>query len=129
MLEIWCCLLRSIDKGLKKKDIYKSDRTGTHQFLICSRFFPFEWVEGEYLVNCGDFSGDCSSIHVTRSDFRSSEDKEGLFGAITDTFMLMEVIIFIWSALISLIVFSNIGSGSNDATSILLFVLFYSNYR
>ena len=38
-------------------------------------------------------------------------------------FMVVEVILFRWLYLISLIVFSNVGPGSNFATSILLFIL------
>ena len=49
------------------------------------------------------------------SDFTYSEDKECLFEVIADTFMSMEVILFKLLALISLIVFSNVGSGSNFA--------------
>ena len=56
--------------------------------------FPLGYIEDKLLVNCGDFSGDCSSIHGMRSDFRCSKYKEGLFEVISDTFMSMEVIIF-----------------------------------
>ena len=41
-------------------------------------------------------------------------------------FMIMEVIPFKWLALISLIVFSNVGSGSNFTASKLLFILSWS---
>ena len=41
---------------------------------------------------------------------------------ISDTFMSMEVILFKLSSLISLIVFSNVGSGSNFSASKLLLI-------
>ena len=44
-------------------------------------------------MNCGDFPGDCRSIHGTRLDFRCLEDKEGLFEVIADTIMSIEVIL------------------------------------
>ena len=56
--------------------------------------FPLGHIEDKLLVNCGDFSGDCSIIHGMRLDFRCSEDEEGLFEVIANTFMLMEVILF-----------------------------------
>ena len=40
----------------------------------------------------------------------------------------MEVILFKWLYLISLIFFSNVGSGSNFAASIMLFILTYSKF-
>ena len=58
-----------------------------------------------------------------RSDFRCLEDKEGVFEVIADRFVSMEVILLKLLALISLIVFSNFGSGSNFDTSIMLFIL------
>ena len=57
------------------------------------------------------------------SDFRRPEEKGGLFGVISDTFMSTEVILFKLLYLISLIVFSNVGSGSNFAASNLLFII------
>ena len=62
-----------------------------------------------------------------RLDFRCSEDEEDLFGVVADTFMSMEVILFKLLALISLMVFSHVGSGSNFATSKLF--LIQSGYR
>ena len=58
-----------------------------------------------------------------RSNRICSGDKEILFEVIADTFISMEVILFKLSALISLIVFSNIGSGSKFDTSIMMFIL------
>ena len=52
-------------------------------------------------MNCGDFFGDFRSNHVMRSGFRCSEDKEGLFGVVSGTFMPIEVILFRLLALIS----------------------------
>ena len=69
------------------------------------------------MVNYGDTFGDCRSMNGIISDFICSEDKEGLLEVIADTFMSMDAIIFKWLALIPSIVFSNIGSGSNVATS------------
>ena len=57
------------------------------------------------------------------SYFRCSEYEEGLFEVIDDTFVSMEVIIFKWLALISLMVFSNVGSGSNFDASKLFFII------
>ena len=51
------------------------------------------------------FTGDFWSIHGMRLDFRCSEDEDGLFEVIADTFMAMEVILFKQLALISLIAF------------------------
>ena len=47
---------------------------------------------------------------------------------IADRFMVVEVILFRWLSLISLIVFSNVGPGSNFATLILLFILSGSKF-
>ena len=58
-----------------------------------------------------------------RSDFRCSEDKEFLFEVIADKLISMEVILFQILALVSLIVFSNVVSGSNFPVSNLLFIL------
>ena len=56
-----------------------------------------------------------------RSGVICSEDKTGSFELIADTFMSMEVIIFKSLALISLILFPNIGYGFNfDALKIFL---------
>ena len=51
-----------------------------------------------------------------------------MFEVIYDASMSMEVILFKLLDLISLIVFSNVGSGSNFATSILLFILSCSKF-
>ena len=55
-------------------------------------------------------------------DLRGSENKEGVFELIADTFMSTEVMLFKLLALISLIVFSIFGSGSNSSDSNLLLV-------
>ena len=78
----------------KKKDIYNSDLRRTHNFRICIWVFHLWCMEDKCLVNCGDFTGDCRSTHGIISDFRCSEDKEGLFEVIYDTFMLIEVIFY-----------------------------------
>ena len=62
-----------------------------------------------------------------RSYFRCSEDEDG-FGVIDNTFMSMSVILLKRLALVFLIVFSNVGSGSNFAASVLLFVLSRSKF-
>ena len=62
------------------------------------------------------------------SVFRFSEDKEGLFEVIADIYVSMELILSKLSALISLIVFSNVSSGSNVSASKLLFVLSRSKF-
>ena len=56
------------------------------------------------------------------SGFRCSENEEGMFEVIYDASMSMEVILFKLLYLISLIVFSNIGSGSNFAALKLLLI-------
>ena len=65
-----------------------------------------------------------------RLDFECSEDEEGLFKVISDTFMSMEVILFKLLALVLLIVFSNAGFGSDFSALELLFIrsrsIFYS---
>ena len=53
--------------------------------------------------------------------FKSGQGR--LFEEIADKFMLTEVILFKWLALISLIVISNVSLGSNFDTSVQLFVL------
>ena len=107
----------------QNNDRYNPDLRVTHHFWICSWVFPLGFIENNVFVDCGNFSGDCRSIHGMRSDFRCSEDKVGLFEIIADRFMEAEVIIFRWLYLISLIIFSNVSSGSNFSTSILLFIL------
>ena len=59
----------------------------------CSWVFPVGCIEDKLLVNCGDFSVDCRSIHDMRSYFRCSEDEEGFFEVISDKFLSMEVIL------------------------------------
>ena len=44
-------------------------------------------MEDNFLVDFGDFIGDFRIIHVMILEFRCSEDKEGLFGFMADTFM------------------------------------------
>ena len=78
-------------------------------------------VHENILVNCGDFTGDCSSIHVMILALIFSEDKEGLFEVMSDRFMKMEVIIFILLSLISSVFFSNVVAGF-----IFLLQLFFS---
>ena len=56
--------------------------------------FPLGYIEDKCLVNCGDFLGDCRSIHGTRLGFICLEDKYGLFEVIPDTLMPMEVVPF-----------------------------------
>ena len=85
--------------------------------------FPLGCIEEKYLVNGGYLTGDRRSIHGIISNFICSEDEDGLFGVIAYTFMSMEVILFKLLSLISLIVFSNVGSGSNFATSIMMIIL------
>ena len=72
---------------------------------------------------CGDFSGDCRSIHGTRFCHRSSEDEERLFEVKADKLMSMEVILLKVLDLISLIVFSKVGSSFCFAASNMLFIL------
>ena len=79
-------------------------------------------------MNCGGFSGDCRSIHGTILDFRCLEDEYGLFKTISDTFMSMEVMLFKGLALISLILFSNVGAGSDFSASKLLLIQSGSNF-
>ena len=67
--------------------IYSADLRGTHNFGICSWVFPLEYIEEKLLVNYGEFSGDCRSIHGIRSGFRCPEDKEDLFEVMDDKFM------------------------------------------
>ena len=66
------------------------------------------------------------------SAFRCSEDEKGLFEVIAYRSMAIDVILFKWLYLISLMVFSNVGSGLKKSASILLFILIYlkllSNY-
>ena len=68
---------------------YSAYLRGTHNFRIFSWVFPLCYIEDKLLVNCGDFSGDCRIIHDMRSDFRCSEDEEGLFEVIADTLISM----------------------------------------
>ena len=90
--------------------------------------FPLRWIENKWLVNYGDFTSDGRSIHGTISHYRCSKNEYGLLEVIDDTFMAMELKLFIWLALISLIVFSNVVSGSNVAASKLLFILTGSKF-
>ena len=117
LLDIWFCLLRGIDKILTK--------TRIDIMLIWEEPTIFEFVVG-CLVNCGDFPVYFSSIHGMRSAFICSEDDNGLFEVLADRFMVMEVILFKLLSLISLMVISKVGSGSNFSASIMLFILIWS---
>ena len=110
----------------QKNDRYNADLIGIHHFRICSWVFPFGCIEDKCLVNCSDFLSYCKSIHGMSSDFICSEDEEDFFEVIDDIFMSMEVIFFKWLSFISLAVFSNVGSGLNFATSIMLFIIICS---
>ena len=101
----------------QKDNRYSPDIIRNYPFQICSWVFPLWYIEDKLLVNCGCFPGDCKNINGMRSDFICSEDKEGLLKVIADTLMSMEVILFKLLALISLIVFSYVDSGSNIAAS------------
>ena len=119
-------LVLIIERYWKRSDliekIYSADIRETHHFRICSWVFPFGYVKDKWLVNCGYFTGDCRSIHGMKPDFICSEDEESWFKVIADTLISMEVILFKWWALISLIIFSNIGSGSDFAAIKLLLI-------
>ena len=95
-------------KKVWQKKRYNADLRGTHNFLICSWVFPLGYTEDKWLVNCGYLPGDCRIIHGIRYDFICSEDEAGLLEVIADTFISMEVILFKWLSLISLILFSNV---------------------
>ena len=56
------------------------------------------------------------------SDFRLSENKEGFFEVIADTFMSIQMMLFELLDFISLIVFSNIFSGLNFSASKMLLI-------
>ena len=85
-------------------------------------------MEDTFLVNCGDSTVDCMTIHGMRSLFRCSENKEGLFEVMSNIFMSRELMVFVWPALISSMFLSNIVSGSKFVTSILLFKIIFSNF-
>ena len=84
-------------------------------------------MDDKYLVNFGDFPRDCGTIHVMRWSFICSEEKEDLFEVMNILFMSREVMILTRSAFISSMLFSNVVSGSNFVTSMLLFILLCSN--
>ena len=118
-----------LEKVRQKNDRCNADLRGIHHFRICSWVFPFGYTADKVLVNCGDFTGDCRSIHGIWSDFRCSEDEEYLFEVIDDTFMSMGVIIFKLLSLISLVVFSNVGSGFNFLLQLCCSYLAIKDYR
>ena len=43
-------------------------------------------------MNCGEFPGDCRSIHSMISSFRCPKDEDGFLEVIADRFMAMDVI-------------------------------------
>ena len=115
-------------KFWSKNDRYNTDLRGTHHSRICSLVFTLDWIEDKCLVNCGGFPGDCSTTRGMRSDFRFSVDEEVLLKGISSRFMSLGVIIVKLLSLILLMVFSNVGSGSNFSTSIFVFILRWSKF-
>ena len=54
----------------EERDRYNDDIIGKNHFRVCSWVFPLGFIEEKCLVNCGDSTGDCTSIHGIRTDFR-----------------------------------------------------------
>ena len=90
--------------------------------MLSSRF-----REDKCLVNfdvCEYFSGYFRSGHLMISEDGCSENEEGLFGVVSDSFLLRGSMVFIWSALSSSNFISIVASISDLAASILLPPLF-----
>ena len=104
----------------------RSDLIATHHFRIWSWMFPSRYTEDKCLVKCCHFSGDCRSIYVIRPALICSEYEYSLFEFLVGRFISMEVIIFIWSYLISSMFFPYVVSDSIFPTLAMLFIIICS---